>query len=86
MITFVGPTKKIRPSKKDKVFDISGKTILPGLIDAHVHLCLDGSPDPMTSISKDSTPQLTLKAAHHARQTLEAGVTTVRDMGGKRLC
>jgi len=83
MITFVRPTKNIRPSKKDKVFDISGKTILPGLIDAHVHLCLDGSPDPMTSISKDSIPQLTLKAAHYARRTLEAGVTTIRDMGGR---
>jgi imidazolonepropionase-like amidohydrolase len=83
MITFVGPTKKNKPSKKDKMFDISGKNILPGLIDAHVHICLDGSPDPMTSILKDSTPQLTLKAANHARRTLEAGVTTVRDMGGR---
>jgi len=83
VVTFVGPMKRIRPSKKDKVFDISGKTILPGLIDAHVHLCLDGSPDPMTSISRDSTPGLTLKAAHQAFRTLEAGVTTVRDMGGR---
>jgi imidazolonepropionase-like amidohydrolase len=83
IITFVGATKKIRPSTKDKVFDISGKSILPGMIDAHVHLCLDGSPDPMTSLLKDSTPQLTLKAAHYARQTLNAGVTTIRDMGGK---
>jgi imidazolonepropionase-like amidohydrolase len=83
IIAFVGATKKIRPSTKDKVFDISGKSILPGLIDAHVHLCLDGSPDPMTSLLRDSTPQLTLKAAHHARQTLNAGVTTIRDMGGK---
>jgi imidazolonepropionase-like amidohydrolase len=83
MITFVGPTKRSRPSKKDKVFDIFGKSVLPGLIDAHVHLCLDGSPDPMASVSKDSTPQLTLKAAHHAHQTLEAGVTTIRDMGGR---
>mgnify|MGYP005839681375 FL=1 len=83
LITFVGATKKIRPSKKDALFDVSGKTILPGLIDAHVHLCIDGSPDPMTSLSKDSIPRLTLKAADHARRTLEAGVTTVRDMGGK---
>jgi len=82
-ITYVGPVQRSKSSKKDTVFDISGKTILPGLIDCHVHLCLDGSPDPMTSISKDSIPQLTLKAAHHARQTLEAGVTTVRDMGGR---
>jgi imidazolonepropionase-like amidohydrolase len=83
LITYVGITKKIQPSKKDTVFDISGKTILPGLIDCHVHLCLDGSPDPITSILKDSVPQLTLKAANHALQTLEAGVTTIRDMGGK---
>jgi imidazolonepropionase-like amidohydrolase len=82
-ITFVGPIQRSKSSKKDIVFDISGKTILPGLIDCHVHLCLDGSPDPMTSISKDSIPQLTLKASHHARQTLEAGVTTIRDMGGR---
>jgi imidazolonepropionase-like amidohydrolase len=83
IIAFVGETKKIRPSTRDEVFDISGKSIFPGMIDAHVHLCLDGSPDPMTSLLKDSTPQLTLKAAHHARQTLNAGVTTIRDMGGK---
>ncbi|MGQ9647665.1 MAG: amidohydrolase family protein [Thermodesulfobacteriota bacterium] len=83
LITFVGATKKIRESRKDTIFDISGKTILPGLIDAHVHLCIDGSPDPMTSLLKDSIPQLTLKAASHARQTLDAGVTTVRDMGGR---
>lgn len=82
-ITYVGPDKRFKISKRDAVFDISAKTILPGLIDAHVHLCLDGSPDPMTSLLKDSTPQLTLKAAHHARQTLNAGVTTIRDMGGK---
>ena len=82
-ITFVGPIRRFKASKKDTVFDISGKTIVPGLIDCHVHLCLDGSPDPMTSISKDSIPQLTLKAANHARRTLEAGVTTVRDMGGR---
>ena len=82
-LTFVGPTKRFSPSKKDDVFDISGKTILPGLIDAHVHLCLDGSPDPMTSISKDPIPSITLKAAYHAKMTLETGVTTVRDLGGK---
>lgn len=80
---FVGPGKKYSPSKKDTIFDVSGKAILPGLIDAHVHLCVDGSPDPVTSLLKESVPQTTLKAANHARRTLDAGVTTVRDMGGK---
>lgn len=83
LIAFVGPARKVRSSKKDTSFDISGKVVLPGLIDAHVHLCIDGSPDPMTSLSKDSIPQLTLKTAQHAGRTLEAGVTTVRDMGGR---
>lgn len=83
LISYVGITKKVQPSKKDTVFDIPGKTILPGLIDCHVHLCLDGSPDPMTSIARESVSTITLKAAQHARLTLEAGVTSVRDMGGK---
>lgn len=83
LITNIGITKKIQPSKKDTVFDISGKTILPGMIDAHVHLCLDGSPDPIASVARDSIPQITLKAAHHAMLTLEGGVTTIRDMGGR---
>ncbi|OGP71488.1 MAG: hypothetical protein A2W09_05355 [Deltaproteobacteria bacterium RBG_16_50_11] len=83
LITYVGPAKSSRSSKTDTTFDLSGRTLLPGLIDAHVHLCLDGSPDPMTSLSRNSIPQLTLKAAQHARQTLAAGVTTVRDMGGR---
>lgn len=82
-IFFVGPARRVQTSKKDRVFDISGKTLLPGLIDAHVHLCVDGSADPITSLLKDSIPVLTLKAANHARRTLEAGVTTVRDMGGR---
>lgn len=83
LLKFVGDGKNDFISKKDQVFDLSGKTILPGLIDAHVHLCLDGSPDPITSLLRESIPQTTLKAAEHARRTLEAGVTTVRDMGGK---
>jgi len=80
---FVGSARKIQGSKRDTIFDVSGKAILPGLIDCHVHLCLDGSPDPMTAVSHESLPSITLKAAQHAKLTLEAGVTMVRDMGGK---
>lgn len=82
-IKFVGSGKRVPSARKASIFDLSGKTILPGLIDTHVHFCLDGSPDPISSILKESIPQITLKAAHHARMTLEAGITTVRDMGGK---
>lgn len=69
------------PREARKV-DLGGRTLLPGFIDCHVHLCLDGGPDPASSAKQDSLSTMTLKAAEFARRTLMAGVTTLRDMGG----
>jgi len=55
--------------------------LLPGLIDLHVHLVWDGSPDPVEQLRKESTERTLLRAVRHARETLEAGITTVRDLG-----
>jgi len=62
---------------------LAGRTLLPGFIDCHVHFCLDASADPITSSMREPLPLATLKAAKFARQTLMAGVTSVRDLGGK---
>jgi imidazolonepropionase-like amidohydrolase len=62
---------------------LAGRTLLPGFIDCHVHLCLDGSPDPVTSSLAEPLTITALKAADFARKTLKGGVTTIRDMGGK---
>jgi len=71
------------PSKKNghEAIDLDGRCVLPGMIDCHVHLCIDGSADPMQSIQKDSATMITLKAARNAHLSLLAGVTTVRDLG-----
>ena len=71
------------PSKKTghEVIDLDGRCLLPGMIDCHVHLCIDGSADPMQPLQKDSAAMITLKAAKHAQLSLLAGVTTVRDLG-----
>ena len=74
-----GPGRK----KGDEVIDLDGRALLPGMIDCHVHLCLDGSPDPMQSLQRDSDSMVTLKAARNAHLTLLGGVTTVRDLGAK---
>ena len=66
-----------------KKISIAGKTLLPGFIDCHVHLCSDCSPDPLGAIASEPPAMTALKGAKFARQTLMAGVTTVRDMGGK---
>lgn len=62
---------------------LAGRTLLPGFIDCHVHLCLDGSPDPMSASLAEPMTITALRAANFARQTVMAGVTSVRDMGGK---
>ncbi len=61
--------------------DLDGRTCVPGLIDLHVHLCWDGSADPVDVNRRDGEELTLLRMARHARDTLERGVTTVRDVG-----
>src|SRR5512139_284401 len=60
-----------------------GLTVIPGLMDCHVHLCLGAEPDVVAAVESDSPSFTLLKSARHARQTLEAGVTTIRDVGSR---
>jgi imidazolonepropionase-like amidohydrolase len=63
--------------------DISGQTLLPGLIDCHAHLTLSGDLDGFTgSLTRFSRPALTLRALENARACLRGGITALRDCGG----
>jgi imidazolonepropionase-like amidohydrolase len=61
-----------------------GRTLTPGLIDCHVHLCFDGGAD-FAGESREMTSDAvaTVKAVRNAARTLDHGVTTVRDLGGR---
>ncbi len=66
-----------------EVEDLGGKTLMPGLIDCHVHLVLDGSADPMGRAAEAADAEAVLKMAANGLKTLKAGFTTVRDLGSK---
>jgi len=67
-----------------QVIDLGDATLLPGFIDAHVHLSFESSEnwykDWYTGIMRFPAEQ-SLYGAHYAKATLEAGITTVRDLG-----
>ena len=78
----VAPSAEFAGHSGPKV-DTSGGTLLPGLIDSHVHLVYGGEADPGTVQGKLSDGQITMKALENAQATLAGGVTAIRDCGGK---
>jgi len=76
-----GHARAPRVARAAHEVDGTGKTLAPGLIDCHVHLCWDGRPDFAAESREMTEARAALKAARNARRTLERGVTTVRDLG-----
>ena len=67
-----------------RFIDLSDRFVLPGLIDLHVHLTTEAAPGEAVRVVTRNAAELALVAAGHARETLEAGFTTVLDLGTAR--
>jgi imidazolonepropionase-like amidohydrolase len=79
-ITRVGPYADVATSAGNvERIDLSRFTVLPGLIDAHTHVFLDGG-DYATQLLKQSIPYRTIEAVTAARTALGYGFTTIRDL------
>jgi len=81
-IQALGSDAKIPPDAR--VIDLGEATLLPGFIDAHVHLSEESGPNWYLDFYNDvmrMPAEQALYGAHYAKVTLEAGVTTVRDLG-----
>src|SRR5262249_53746466 len=78
-----GPANQVKVPADARVIDLAGMTLLPGLIEAHAHLLLH--PYNETSwddqVLREPLALRVCRAANHARLTLQAGFTTIRDLG-----
>ncbi|MCP9456546.1 MAG: amidohydrolase family protein [Nitrospira sp.] len=82
-IAALGPSRTVTVPPDAMRINGRGLTVLPGLIDCHVHLCLGAEPDVVSTLEAEQPAYTLLKAVRHAQQTLEAGITTVRDVGSR---
>jgi imidazolonepropionase-like amidohydrolase len=80
-VAYAGPAAGL-PEGVDRIeaLDFPGATLLPGLVDAHVHLVASGGPDLAADVPGTEAERM-LAAVVNARRQLEAGVTLVRDLG-----
>lgn len=74
-----GAVKELRAAGGE--CDLEAACVTPGLVNAHVHLEASGEPDMMTMIGTTTQNQRLLRAVANARKSVNAGVTTVRDVG-----
>lgn len=73
------------PRQGDTVVDLKNRTVMPGLIDMHVHLETETSKDGTLMRYTSNEADVAYRSTLYARRTLAAGFTTVRDLGGSNV-
>ncbi|NAS32177.1 amidohydrolase family protein [Flavobacteriaceae bacterium R38] len=72
----------LKAGRKDVTVDLKDKTVLPGLIDLHVHIESETNPRSFVAKYTDNEADIAFQSTVYAKRTLMAGFTTVRDLGG----
>jgi imidazolonepropionase-like amidohydrolase len=82
-IEAVGPINSISAPQDAQVVNLSGHTLMPGLIEAHSHVLLHPYSETVWNdqVAKESLSLRVARATNHLRNTLQAGFTTIRDLG-----
>jgi len=82
-IESVGPASSLQIPAGAKTIDLPGLTLLPGLMEAHSHVLLHPYSETVWNdqVAKESLSLRVARATNHLRSTLQAGFTTIRDLG-----
>ena len=82
-IEAAGPAGEIKAPGDAEVIELTGMTLMPGLIDAHSHVMLHPYSETVWNdqVARESLSLRVARATNHLRNTLQAGFTTVRDLG-----
>ncbi len=82
-IEAVGPASSVNAPAGAKVIDLPNLTLMPGLIEAHSHVLLHPYTETVWNdqVARESLSLRVARATNHLRNTLQAGFTTVRDLG-----
>lgn len=81
IISWIGDTNSFEKEDEDKVIDVSGKAVIPGLMDCHVHLGMNASPDYVTEQVRTNSETYPFYGLKHAQNHLKSGFTTLREVG-----
>lgn len=79
--TALPPEMLAAARRAGRLIEGTGRTLLPGLIDLHVHLTWSAGTDPVATLALESPEQTLLRAVGHGLAQRDAGITTVRDLG-----
>ncbi len=82
-ITWVGPDAEA-DLEGAEVTDAAGASLLPGLIDAHVHLVLDASLEGVDRLATEPLNEIVRRADDNAARLLHSGITSARDQGSRQ--
>ena len=82
-IARIAPISEFEGYQGEEIVLDGSTTLLPGLIDCHVHLCFDAEPDPGEVTEKLRPGAVAVRALTNAQRSLAGGITAIRDCGGK---